>query len=123
MMKNQRRYVRISKSLEVSFRAVKGFLGSGTRNKNISESGICLPMGQYFCVGSLLKLEISSDEFKTPIKALARVVWITNQNNSKFPFEAGLEFLEILPVQWDMLRDYINRHSLEEGQQGIRWLD
>ncbi len=122
MVENQRRHVRISKSLEVSFRAVKGFLRSGTRNKNISESGICLPISQHFSVGSLLEMEISSDDFKAPIKALARVAWITNHSDVKFPFEAGLEFLEISPDQRDILRDYINHHSTEDGQQGMRWL-
>jgi c-di-GMP-binding flagellar brake protein YcgR len=122
-MKEQRRYVRIDKTFAVSFHKVKGLLHSGTRTKDISEGGVCLPLDQYFCVDSLLEIEIRCDDFKGPLKALVRIVWIVNRYNSEFPFEAGLEFLEIPPVQRDILRDYINRYVAEGGQQEIRWID
>lgn len=121
-MENRRKHVRINKSLEVSFRKARDFMRSGARNKNISESGVCLPTAQYFSVGSLLEVEISLIDFKAPVKAVARVMWIVKKDDGNFPFEVGLEFLEILPAQRDMLRDYIKHNLPEKGQEGMRWV-
>jgi len=57
-MKEQRQFIRVDKSFEVAFYEVKEFLHSGSRSKNISEGGICLPVNRNFAVGSLLKVEI-----------------------------------------------------------------
>lgn len=122
-MENRRKHVRINKSLEVSFHKAKDFLRSGARNKDISESGICLPTAQYFPVGSILEVEISLVDFKAPVKVVARVMWVAKKDNSQFPFEVGLEFLEILPAQRDMLRDYIKHNLPEKGQEGMRWVE
>ena len=123
MGEEKRRYVRIDKRFSVSFRKVKDFLSSGSRNKNISEGGICLPLYQYFPEGSLLEVEINSDDFKAPIKAKVRLVWIVKKADPSFPFEAGLEFLEIAPAEREELRNYIKNYAAEGGEQDIRWID
>ena len=122
-MNNQRKFIRINKSLEVSFSGVKDLLRSGKRNKDLSEGGICLPLDKYFPVGSMLNIEIRFDDFKMPIKALAKIAWITNTNNTRLPFEAGLKFIDISPSQRDILRDYIKRNTPADGQAGMQWVE
>lgn len=89
-MSENRKAVRLNASLEVSFRKLKALMRSGGRIKNISETGICMPLTQQFEVGSALEMEIRSMHFKSPVKAVVKVAWVKQTNNPKFPFEAGL---------------------------------
>jgi Tfp pilus assembly protein PilZ len=122
-MENQRRHARIGQGFSVSFHEINDILGSGERSKNLSESGLCLPLNHYYEVGSLLELEIRSDELKVSVKAVARVAWIIRQDNRELPFQAGLEFTDIAPAQRELLRECIKRHLASGGQQDVRWFD
>ena len=122
-MGNKRKAIRVSSTLEISFREVENDSFSGARGKNISETGICIPLIHIPAADSLLEVEIRSDGFKTSVKTIARVAWIVSRSEGKFPFEAGLEFLDLRPVERDVLRDYINRSAAKGGEQDIRWID
>ena len=122
-MDDRRKWVRLNKGLAFSFRQVNGFLRSGGRTKNISPGGLCFPLGSYFPVGTLLEIEIHFEDFKIPVKALTRVIWVIQHNNRDLPFEVGVEFLEIPPNQRDMLHAYIKRYPSEGGSSPVQWDD
>ena len=122
-MKDKRKTVRVSASLEVSFRKAKSMLGSGGRIKDISENGICIPSNQYFPINSLLEIEIHFEDFKESIKSLAKVVRITNRNNCRFPFELGLEFLDLPSAKWRVIQEYIDSIKDKGGDQDIHWIN
>jgi c-di-GMP-binding flagellar brake protein YcgR len=90
-----------------SFRKPYSCLLSSSRIKDISETGVCLPLNLYFPVDSILEIGIRLENFNNTIRTLARVVRISPQLNSRFRFEAGLKFLELPPTNKNMLRDYI----------------
>ncbi len=105
----------------VSFKVQSARLAGGTRIKDISESGICIPSKLHFEVGSTLELEIRSDDLKVPVKTLARVVWIAPRQG-KFPFEVGLDFLQLPEDVHAVLRDYV-RGLIDQGQKDVSWLE
>ncbi len=122
-MENKRKSVRVTAFLVASFKVKNTRLAGGSRVKDISETGACVPSNHYFPVDSLIELEIRSDDLKEPIKALARVVRITNRNDGKFPYEVGLVFLDLPLVKRNILHDYIQRSIAQEGNKDIHWLD
>ena len=112
-MEDRRRAIRKDANLRISFRKMKNYLFSGSRVKNISEVGICMPVNINFPVTSLLEVEIVFDEINTSMFALARVVRTVERNNkqnkTRYRFDIGLEFLSLSPEKQNILRDYINR--------------
>lgn len=120
-MENKRKTIRVSATLEVSFREVAGALPGGLRCKNISEAGICIPLIQ-IPTGSFLEIEIRSDKFKSSVQATARIAWIIERDGGKFPYEAGLEFVNLRPIERGILHDYIDQSTAQGEGQEIRWI-
>jgi len=90
----------------------KAILSSGSRIKNISETGLCFLSSSYIPVESIVEMEIRTDDLPGPMKIWARVVKTANLNDSKFKFELGVVFLDIDYdyVKRKALHDYIERH-------------
>lgn len=121
-MDNKRRTVRVSATLKVLFHEVESDFLSGSCGKNISETGLCIPL-THIPSGSFLEVEIQSDGLKPSVKATARIAWIANRTGDKFPFEAGLELVNLGPVDRAALHSYIARCSAPGEAPDIRWID
>ncbi|MBF0504520.1 MAG: PilZ domain-containing protein [Candidatus Omnitrophica bacterium] len=114
-MQNKRKSDRRNVSLNVSFRKMKSNLISGSRIKDISETGICIPLNLYFPINSLLEVGIRLHEFKNFIKTTARVVRISDRdNNSRYRYDVGLEFLDLPSEKRNLLRDYLHQSMTQE---------
>jgi Tfp pilus assembly protein PilZ len=122
-MEDKRRYIRVNKSLTIGYRPLKSFYRSGSRCKNISEGGICLPIFQSFEIGTQLELEIVSEESPRHITAIGKLVWITRKEDHEYPFEAGIEFIKILPDELDKLRVLIKTLVKKEDATKLRLLE
>ena len=121
-MENKRRGVRVRANAIVSFKVKTTRLVGGSRIKDISETGVCIPSKHFFNLDSILELEIRSEDLTEPVKILARVVRIAKRNKGKYQFEVGVEFLDSADVKQNLLQDYIRR-SIAKGDQDISWLD
>jgi len=121
-MEEKRKSPRVRVSAQVTLRLQAARLAGGSRVKDISETGICIPSKTYYAVGSLIELEVRAEDLSEPFKVLARVVRIANRDRSKFPFELGLVFLHLPVAERDFLHEYIKR-SIVHGDQDISWLD
>lgn len=120
-MENRRKSPRVKANLVVSFKVQTSRLVGGTRIKDISETGVCIPSKHYLPVGSLVEMEIRADDFKEPIKTMGRVVRIVNRNDNKFQFEVGLEFVNMSFANRNLLNSCI-RHSIAHGgAQDAHW--
>lgn len=105
---NKRKSIRGCVSIKVSYRKAEGFLASASRIKDISETGLCIPLDLNLPVNSLVELSIPFEDFNSSIKTLARVVRITPRNdNSGHRFDVGLEFFELPVHQRNMIRRFI----------------
>ena len=118
----KRKSPRIRSSALVSLKVESARLSVGSRVKDISEIGICIPSKTYFPVEAMLELEIRSDDLNEPIKIMAKVVRIINRDKGKFPYELGLVLLELPIDKRNILHDYICR-LIAQGGQEVSWLD
>lgn len=120
-MEEKRRSPRINANLRMTFRKDKSYLVTGAHTKDISETGLCMPLNLHFPVNSLLEVAIPLDVPKASIKTLARVTRstnrvanITDRNNDRYRFDVGLEFLDLPTDIRNILHDYIHYHMPQE---------
>lgn len=106
-MEDKRKHVRVCANLVVILKVKNSRLARGSRTKDISETGICIPLNNYFPVGSLLELEMRSIDLKGPIRSLARVVRIAKLDDGYTPFEMGVEFIDFPVANRRIFSEYI----------------
>jgi len=123
MSENKKRALRVGEDCKVSFREITGNFLSGSHGKNISETGFCIPLTHHIPVGSLLEVSIRSVDLASPVKAVARIAWITGRRGKKLPFEAGLEFLTLGVAARNDLREFIERSAARGANRHINWVD
>ena len=115
-MENRRKSKRVSSNLVVIFRVKSSRLASGSRIKDISGTGVCIPLNHYFPVGSLIELEMRAYHLKGPIKASARIVRTSIQENSMSKFEMGIEFIDFPAAHRNRLNEYIHQAMLQVSE-------
>ena len=113
-MDDKRKNVRVRANLAVSIRAQNSRFASGSRTRDISESGACFPSRLSLPVNFLLTMELRSEYLKAPIKAVVRVVRVINQNDAQFPVQVGVAIQDIPLPNQQILREFI-QHALAEG--------
>ncbi|MGD9014478.1 MAG: PilZ domain-containing protein [Candidatus Omnitrophota bacterium] len=113
-MQKPREYVRISKSLEVKYQIKDGILGSGSRSLDISKGGIRLPTIQKLKPGTILELEIRLQDFSQPIKAIGEVMWVSQRQLGRYPFEVGVKFIEVTPIDKELLNGFCKDFPQEQ---------
>ena len=102
---NKRKSSRGSASIKVTYRRPETILVSTSRIKDISETGLCIPIDLNLPLNSIVELTISFEDFNTSIKTSARVVRVTPRSGNSGPrFEVGLEFAELPIHQRNMIR-------------------
>ncbi|MGE3541055.1 MAG: PilZ domain-containing protein [Candidatus Tectimicrobiota bacterium] len=89
----KRRFPRLSKDFQVSYRMVNQEQFEHdpvhTLAVNISGGGVCFEANEDIPKGALVALEIRSDDFSAPILALAKVVWCKQKSGA---YHVGAEF-------------------------------
>lgn len=120
-MENRRAGVRVSSTLSVSVHEVEGDFPDASGGRNISEAGLCIPLTHALPVGSSIEVEIRSLDFEARVKAIARIAWVAPRKGA-YPFEAGLEFLNLGPLDRDAIQYYIAHSAAKGGTQEIRWI-
>ncbi len=88
----KRRHHRKEMIAEVGYKDEKKQSFGGCIAKNVSESGVCIKIGEFFPVGTILDLE-----FKLPLSATAfyvqgKIMWI-NKSPYNEQWEAGLQIV------------------------------
>jgi len=123
-MQERRKFIRIGKSLKISYQVLETLLRGGSRSKDISEGGICLYIYEELKSGLILKLWIELEKSKKPIVAISRVVWCRKRAGIEPPFEIGIRFIQIDPQDLVKLRKYILSLSRMKRLQGaiIKWV-
>lgn len=115
----RRRYVRINESLLLSYAPIDASHEPvHTSAKNISGGGLKIPLKDKFVVGTFLKLELELLKEKKKRNLQAKVVWIrpnSEKDKEEFPYEGGIEFVNLDPEERNMLGNYfqyLNRTEL-----------
>jgi c-di-GMP-binding flagellar brake protein YcgR len=121
-MEERRKIIRISASMTISYRVMRGFILSSSRSKDISAGGICLPTWHRFEPGVALELKIYLTEFSKPIEAIGEVVWLNEKNDIRFPYLLGIKFVKIDEADRDKIKDHIKK-SIEVKTKGVKWMN
>ena len=119
-LKDRQKYIRINKTLILTYRLTRDYLKSSAKSIDISPGGIRFPLRQRLEPGSYLKLEIISDTLGHPIPLTGEVVWIKEKELSPLPFEIGVRFLEITADDLENLQRICYRQK-NSGPR-INWL-
>ncbi len=92
-MKNKRRFPRLDESWQLTYRVLEKeqFAKESSHQYalNISGGGICFMATETLERGTLVALDIESDNFPAPILALAKVIWCKSTRQA---YEVGAEF-------------------------------
>ena len=104
-IENKRKSARGCVSIKVSYRKAESILVSASRIKDISETGICIPIDLNLPLNSIVELNIPFEDFKCTIKTTARVVRVLPRTGNSGPrFEVGFEFPDLPIHQRNMIR-------------------
>jgi len=106
-VEERRHYLRIGRWAAISYTTRSAQFKSGSRASNISEGGICFPTVGRFDPGTVLDMEIRLEETQAPIRAMAEVIWSKAREDSRYPFEAGLRFVDIDAGLQDKIRKLV----------------
>lgn len=121
-MTEQRRYTRLSESLMISHRLLKGAYRTGSRSNDISEGGMSFPAYRSIEPGTNLELEIHIPESKKPIVAVGEVVWLRKREDVRYPFLVGVKFIKIDILDRRSLHNYIRNISRNDTSTDVQWL-
>jgi len=122
-MEEKRKSRRVRSNAVATFKVQSARLAGGSRIKDISETGVCLPSKHYFPIAAILELEIRSDDLNEPVKVLAKVVRVVKRDKGVFPFEVGLVFFELSAVNKDILHHFIRSIAARGESQDVSWID
>ncbi len=112
----RRRYVRLNALVDVAYNKHPRKPGEESMlrlSKNISKGGICLIVYEEFKKDDLLDLKICFTGAKTPIKAVARVVWVsefTIGDKIGKRYDMGIEFVKISDSDRGKIEQYVFSH-------------
>lgn len=125
-MSERRQYKRIPMGAEVGFQELsfsKIMAIANSIYKNMSGGGLLLTSSREYCIGTLLKLELSipgwgkhqsgfgptSDRDGRPLVAIGQVVRVEEMDNGEY--ELGIKFLNVYPDDLDALLKFIEAAS------------
>lgn len=119
----RRHYIRVGTLMVLSYN-VLGIHKEEKKlaSKNISGGGIKLSIKERLKVGTLLevKLELLKENKKITFKA--EVVWVNpNHNNKEYPYEVGLQFININFAQRTQLSNYVQYLDRNELLKDFVW--
>ena len=112
---DKREYVRIGMQLLVSYVILDKLNGGGeTIAKDVSGGGIRLPIRQRLVAGTLLRMHIELMREGKKFVVEGKVVWLKPTQNQDSPYEAGIEFIGIDPLERNMISNHIQYLSSSE---------
>ncbi len=114
--RERRKYIRVRESLLVSYTAIDAEQRHHVSvSKNLSGQGVRLPLKEKLKVGTLLRLQLELLKEKQKIQLGAKVVWVRpNPQDKVFPYEAGLELINISLAKRTMLSNYLQYLKREQ---------
>jgi len=116
----RREYIRVGRSLLLAYKVLDTPDGrEESVTQDISGGGIKAPFKEKPMVGTLLELEFELLKEKKKLKLKGKIVWVKSYpKDTNYPYEVGIEFIDITSAAQTMLSNYIqylNRYDLLKG--------
>lgn len=105
-MKNNRKFIRIPESTEISYRLIKNIKTIGALSKDISKGGLRFFVSEFIPNESILKIKIGLEKTHYSFEVMAKVKWIKKRFANE-SFEIGVEFIEVPRKDLQKLEQYI----------------
>lgn len=121
-MVERRRHTRIDKTINVGYQKISDSLRVSCCGVNISEGGIRLSVFQRIEPETVLKLWIHFEGVIKPNELIAKVVWLREKEEAKFPFEAGVKFINIALQERNKFLEHIKKISDAGDSLKITWI-
>ena len=117
-MKDNRKFIRIPESAEISYRLIKNIKTSGALSRDISKGGLRFFVSEFIPRESILKIKIGLKKITYSFEATAKVKWIKKRFANE-SFEIGVEFMEVPQKDLKHLEQYIKNINFEKPQEKI----
>lgn len=122
-MEERRNYKRADDALKIVYKVVDiADYDQGAITKNISGGGICFSSRQRLSKGDLLDMQISLPKMPKAIKAVGKIVWVSDSGKLQFPYIMGIHFIDIDPLDKGKILNYV-KSSASDGESGVQWID
>lgn len=105
-MKNNRKFIRIPESAEISYRLIKNIKTTGALSKDISKGGLRFFVNEFIPKESVLKIKIIIKKLPYSFEVIAKVKWVKKRFANE-SFEIGVEFIEVPQKDLQHLERYI----------------
>ncbi|MFH1678894.1 MAG: PilZ domain-containing protein [Candidatus Omnitrophota bacterium] len=112
----RRRYIRMGMLLTASYTVVnKSQEYKESIAKDVSGGGVRLPLREQLSVGTLLRVQLELEKEEKKIMFDAVVIWVKPVLGAKeYSYEAGIEFINIGPVERNMINNYVQYLNRDE---------
>ncbi|MGA1863438.1 MAG: PilZ domain-containing protein [bacterium] len=117
-MKNNRKYIRIPESAEISYRLVKNIKTTGALSKDISKGGLRFFVNEFIPKESVLKIKIIIKKIPYSFEVMAKIKWVRKRFANE-SFEIGAEFIEVPQKDLKHLERYIENINCKSSQQEV----
>ncbi|MGA1842263.1 MAG: PilZ domain-containing protein [bacterium] len=117
-MKNNRKFIRIPESAEISYRLIKKIKATGALSKDISKGGLRFFVNEFIPKESVLKIKIIIKKIPYSFEVMAKVKWVKKRFANE-SFEIGVEFIEVPEKDLQHLVRYIEDITYKSSQQEI----
>jgi Tfp pilus assembly protein PilZ len=115
MSRERRRHHRARMIGEVNYKAEKKQSFGGCIAKDVSESGVCIKIDEFFPVGSVLDLQFKLPLSSTAFYVQGKIMWINKMPYNE-QWEAGLEIIKDKSYG-DLVKKYISAKMLERNSE------
>ena len=112
----RRKYFRADLPLKVNYTVIDAPVGYKQISiKDIGAGGMRLPFKEELAPGTLLDIQLELTKEQKSISLKARVIWVRPIiDNRDYPYEAGLEFIDLDFAKRNMINNYIMYLDKEE---------
>jgi c-di-GMP-binding flagellar brake protein YcgR len=117
-MKNNRKFIRIPESAEISYRLIKNIKTTGALSKDISKGGLRFFVNEFIPKESILKIKMALKKIPYSFEVMAKIKWIKKRFANE-SFEIGVEFMEVPRKDLQHLEQYIEDINSKSTQEEV----
>ena len=96
-MEERRKFFKLNSALEVTYKPLKEIICRNSCSKNISSGGVSFSIAYPLECGFLIEIWIKLKDFKNPVRAVGKVVWVKDTKEKPNPYLIGIQFVQIDP--------------------------
>jgi c-di-GMP-binding flagellar brake protein YcgR len=124
-MEERRKYIRLIESLKIIYTIVDPPppLKKGCLSEDIGGGGLRFSIEHRLSKQDTLDLEIWLPRQTQSIRAIGKVVWVSQTSDVRFKYAVGIQFIEIDPFERGKILNYVRKRVVHPSSDDISWID